>query len=95
MQLGVRWRAGDPPHRSVPPLLHPAIAAQEAEHPAASSWTLTWLEGRPRCALEDAVIVTLDAAGGVAVIDGSTASLSGHGAGGSPAAAEDDDDWLL
>jgi len=63
MQLGIRWRAGDPPHRSVPPELHDSITQQEARHPGASSWVLTWLEGRPRCALEDLVVVTLDASG--------------------------------
>ena len=93
MQLGVRWRAGDPPHRSVPPQLHHAIAAQEAEHPDAASWTLTWLEGRPRCALEDVVIVTLDAGGAVAVLDASTGSLTGRPTEGSSGA--EDDDWLL
>lgn len=63
MQLGARWRVGDPPHRSVPQPLHDMIAAQEAAHPGAVSWTLTWLEGRPRCALDDVALVTLDAAG--------------------------------
>ena len=29
MQLGSRWRVGDPPHRGVPPQLHAAIAAQD------------------------------------------------------------------
>ncbi|WP_240422988.1 Fe-S oxidoreductase [Leucobacter sp. wl10] len=60
MQLGARWAAGSPPHRGVPPELHRAIAEQEAAHPEAGSWTLTWLEGRPRCALDDLVIVTLE-----------------------------------
>lgn len=59
MQLGARWRAGDPPHRSVPSELHAEIAAQEAAHPDAGSWTLTWLEGRPHCALDELVTVTL------------------------------------
>lgn len=60
MQLGARWRVGDPPHRSVPASLHSAIQEQELAHPSAGAWTLTWLEGRPRCALDDLVVVTLD-----------------------------------
>ncbi|UOR03107.1 Fe-S oxidoreductase [Leucobacter allii] len=65
MQLGARWAAGSPPHRGVPAALHGEIAAQEAAHPRASAWTLTWLEGRPRCALDDAIVVTLDRSGAV------------------------------
>ena len=60
MQLGARWRVGDPPHRSVPPTLHDSIALQEAQHPGAASWTLTWLEGKPIAELDTGVIVTLD-----------------------------------
>lgn len=82
MQLGARWRVGDIPHRGVPPQLHGAIAEQEATYPAASAWTLTFLEGRPRCALDDLVIVTLTATGTVA-----SETL------GTPE-ADDDDDWL-
>ncbi|WP_125099217.1 Fe-S oxidoreductase [Leucobacter chromiireducens] len=65
MQLGARWRVGEPPHRGVPPELHDAIAAAEAAHPGSASWTLTWLEGRPRCALDELLVVTLDAGGSV------------------------------
>lgn len=87
MQLGARWRVGDPPHRSVPRSLHDSIAAQESRHPGAISWTLTWLEGRPRCALDNLVIVTLDAEGQPALISmGSEHST--------PGADADDDDWL-
>lgn len=87
MQLGARWRVGDPPHRSVPRGLHETIAMQEAAHSGAASWTLTWLEGRPRCALDNLVIVTLDTAGRPALISvGSEHS--------SPGADADDDDWL-
>lgn len=53
MQLGARWRCGEPPHRSVPSELHPIIAEHEAANPGAEAWTLTWLEGRPRLALDD------------------------------------------
>lgn len=79
MQLGARWRTGDPPHRSVPAALHPLIAQQEAEHPGAHSWTLTFLEGRPRCELDHLVVVGLDAAGVAKVLTESE---------------DDDDDWL-
>ena len=87
MQLGARWRVGDPPHRSVPLSLHEAIAAREDAHPGAVSWTLTWLEGRPRCALDDLEIVTLDETGlPVLLTADQEHSLSGTDA--------DDDDWL-
>lgn len=72
---------GTPPHPSVPVTLHAGIAAMEAAHPDASAWTLTWLEGRPRCLLDDVVIVTLDASGTVA-----TEALRGD--------EPEDDDWL-
>lgn len=65
MRLGARWRVGDPPHSSVPVSLHDAIAAQEAAHPGASAWTLTWLEGRPRLDLDELVTVALAATGEV------------------------------
>lgn len=67
MQLGVRWRYGEVPHRSVPAALHGPIARTEAEYAAqrvdATAWTLTWLEGRARCILgpldgQDDVLVT-------------------------------------
>lgn len=67
MQLGTRWAAGALPHRSVPALLHDAIAEQEAAHPTGTAWTLTWLEGRPRLDLDGLVLVTLDAHGEVSV----------------------------
>ncbi|QZY52075.1 Fe-S oxidoreductase [Leucobacter tenebrionis] len=95
MQLGARWRVGDAPHRGVPPLLHPVIAEQEEAHPDAGSWTLTWLEGRPRCALDDLVIVTLDTAGEPRVLPGSSGADHGAGARGTPDGIDDDDDWLL
>ena len=81
MRLGARWGAGAPPHPSVPEALHAEIAEQEIRHPEARSWTLTWLEGRPRCFLEGSVTVALDAAGVVTV-------ESLH------ATETEDDDWL-
>lgn len=84
MQLGARWRVGDPPHRSVPPTLHGAISEAERTHPGAVSWTLTWLEGRPRCELDDLALVTVTATGEI-----SSSQLQGAGG------EDDDDDWLL
>lgn len=80
MQLGTRWRVGQPPHASVPSTLLPLIEAAEQQHPAASAWTLTWLEGRPRCALDDLLIVSLD---GVEPLGSQADALD-----------DDDDDWL-
>lgn len=79
MQMGARWQAGDPPHRSVPAALHQEITRQEALHPAADSWTLTWLEGLPRCALDDTALLTLDG-GGHAMLEVQS--------------DDEDDDWL-
>lgn len=84
MQLGARWRSGETPHRSVPDSLHDEIATQEALHPRAEAWTLTWLEGRPRCALDDAVIISLTASGEV-LVEGELTDV---------ATDEADDDWL-
>lgn len=84
MRLGARWRVGDPPHPGVPEELHAEIATQDAAHPGAGSWTLTWLEGRPRCALDGLLVVTLSPDGDV-VLD----ALSSEGAG-----EDEDDDWL-
>ncbi len=101
MQLGARWRVGATPHRGVPRELYSEIQAQEAAFPAAESWTLTWLEGRPRCALDAFVVVGLDAAGGVtvtrpAVEAASPLQANGTGAATAVASADgdDDDDWL-
>lgn len=89
MQLGVRWRAGDPPHSSVPASLHEAIAEQESAHPTAHSWTLTWLEGRPRCELDDLVLIALGADGRISLGSDASPSVNNH-------LSDDgeDDDWL-
>lgn len=98
MQLGARWRAGEVPHRGVPPVLHTAIAEQEAAHPGAAAWTLTFLEGRPRCALDDAVTVSIDASGSVVVeaAQGLTPDRFSHDATAASLGIPDDadDDWL-
>lgn len=90
MQLGARWRVGDPPHPSVPRELHETIAEQEARHPTVDAWTLTWLEGRPRCALGDMVLVELDAAGAprVTTLEPWSADTPAMDDG------DDSDDWL-
>ncbi|QIM18456.1 Fe-S oxidoreductase [Leucobacter coleopterorum] len=83
MQLGARWRVGAPPHSSLPPELYAEIAEQEKKHPTADSWTLTWLEGRPRAALDDLVIVSVSAERQI-VVSSVRGSLP----------QDDDDDWL-
>ncbi|MEJ6489192.1 Fe-S oxidoreductase [Leucobacter sp. USCH14] len=101
MRLGARWQTGAPPHRSVPEELHAAIAEQEALHPAAQSWTLTWLEGRPRCVLDDVAFVALDVVGRVRTgpvrhdEEVADAARGRDAVGGdAPAADDDDDEWL-
>lgn len=57
MQLGTRWRAGEPPHASLPPAF--AAAAREVESRldpdalAGLRWTLTWRERLPWLELDD------------------------------------------
>lgn len=66
MKLGTRWGFGDPPPAAVPVSLHTAIGEAEGaagQAGAGTSWTLTWLEGRPIATLDDGTTVTLD--GGV------------------------------
>lgn len=87
MQLGARWQAGQPPHRGVPAELHGIIAELESAHPGAQSWTLTWLEGRPRCALQ-----CEPGCAGCAVQPEPVAVLADAPAAGDSDA--DDDDWL-
>ncbi|MBN9613711.1 MAG: Fe-S oxidoreductase [Actinobacteria bacterium] len=107
MQLGARWIAGQPPHRSVPAAMHAAIASAETAHAEAESWTLSWLEGRPVCELLSAagsvLVVSLGVGGEVMVsprADGSSAGTPGRvefetpGGGTATAGEEDDDDWL-
>ncbi|MBC9935337.1 MULTISPECIES: Fe-S oxidoreductase [unclassified Leucobacter] len=92
MQLGARWTVGAPPHRSVPAVLHEVIVEVEAEagRPNAS-WTLTWLEGRPRLSLEGELRLTLDGSGDPVHVAPGSASPLAHAL---PTIDEDDDDWL-
>ena len=75
MQLGTRWTFGTPtPARLTGPIVD-GIASVEAQirqlKVDASSWrwTVTWLEGRPLCELDDGTLVTVDANGVVTVTD--------------------------
>ncbi len=75
MQLGTRWTLGTtPPSRLSGPILA-GIVAVEAEIAQLSvdastwRWTLTWLEGRPVCELDDGTIITVDPAGSVTVTE--------------------------
>lgn len=99
MQLGARWLVGHAPHHSVPELLHATIAAREGVHPGAASWTLTWLEGRPVCTLDDLETVSLGPGGEILVSTRGGASADGADALSAPSAAgsdlaDEDDDWL-
>lgn len=106
MQLGSRWQLGSPPHPGVPELLHEAIRVAEAASAASApggSWTLTWLEGRPRVELIDASGTLL---ADIGVSATGVVSDRVHVRGSAPASAgpntatnstddEDDDDWLI
>lgn len=93
MQMGARWAVGNSPHRSVPPVLLPAIASLEQSNAGAGSWTITWLEGLPRLALDGELRLTLDETGAVSELtpptDGASPSDDS-----SYENDEDDDDWL-
>lgn len=99
MQMGARWQVGTAPHRSAPAGLRAVIADQERRFPNADSWTLTWLEGRPRATLDDLVEVSFDRHGSAVVRELGTAPGAGTASESQPAAgatpdADDDDDWL-
>ncbi|UOQ60935.1 Fe-S oxidoreductase [Leucobacter rhizosphaerae] len=98
MRMGARWVAGEAPHGGVPADLHPAIQEQEGVYPDADSWTLTWLEGRPRLVLDDLVEISIDASGATVVRAASGTLAAPAADGGGPAAPpnddDDDDDWL-
>lgn len=101
MQLGARWQVGNDPHRSVPPTLFDTITACEQAHPSAHAWTLTWLEGRPRLALDDLAEISVDAQGAVRVKDFTALPANAQESFGEDASLssvdddDDDDDWLL
>lgn len=87
MRLGARWPAGQTPHQSVPAELHHAIQLQESLHPSAQSWTLTWLEGRPRADLDGEVLLTMDDTGQVILVPRAGDAFAVD-------LAEPDDSWL-
>ncbi len=103
MRLGTRWRVGDDPPASLPPAIRDAVQATQQRltniNPAwgASSWTLTWLEGRAVCVLhgpgahgEQTFTVREQADGSAQVLDGALAQPH------SPYVPdEDDDSWLV
>ena len=103
MQLGSRWQAGDAPHPGVPELLHAAIDSAETEYPNGHSWTLTWLEGRPRVELLDSGAnllcdINVTPQGKVNVksarADEPENGSSTHAADSGIDTVDDDDDWL-
>lgn len=92
MQLGARWKVGDPPHPGVPAALHAAISETENASAAGASWTLTWLEGRPRVELLDAAgtpVAELRLGPDGSIEGGAEWDAAGGGA------DDDDDDWLV
>lgn len=98
MQLGARWQVGAKPHSGVPLAMYEAIAQAEAEHDSARSWTLTWLEGRPRAELfGDAPLalaeVVTDAHGHVRMV-GTRNAAPGQPTTPHTSTVDDDDDWL-
>jgi hypothetical protein len=71
MQLGTRWNVGETPSARLEPAVLDAIAAVEAELSDVDSsgwrWTLTWLEGRPVCQLDDGTTIRVAHDGAVIV----------------------------
>ena len=89
MQLGTRWPFGTTPPASVPAETRARVAALEATRAdgAGRTWTLTWLEGRPRCALDDVALLTLDHADRAILVEPVSGPAEAD-------ASDDDDDWL-
>lgn len=88
MRIGTRWPAGSEPPAGLPAALVDAIQEFESREfgdvravtaTAHAFWTLTWLEGRPVCQLENGPEFTIDSNGHV---QNSTAQQS------------ESDDWL-
>lgn len=105
MRVGSRWPVGGTPPAGLPAPLLDAVRAEEAQLPqdgdSAESWTLTWLEGRPRLALGRAgVELWVDSAGSVrrspSAPGGAVTAADGSLAANPEQLPEDDDDdWLL
>lgn len=65
MQLGTRWAVGSAGPASLSTEVRDTVAAYEAARGAEISgltWTLTWLEGRPRLELDDGTSVPVGVA---------------------------------
>ncbi|WGD36371.1 hypothetical protein [Lysinibacter sp. HNR] len=91
MRLGTRWLFGASPPNSLGADVVEAVRAVEhsrrAEIPDSADgipwfWTLTWLEGRPVCELDDGTRVIVSATGTIAI------TSSGEDD------EEDDDSWM-
>lgn len=74
MQLGTRWKSGDPAPNRLPEVVRDAVNSVDEEARAETGgtqdlwWTLTWLEGRPIAELDDGTIVTYSPESDSAVI---------------------------
>lgn len=88
MQIGSRWVAGASPHPGVPEHLYELIRTTEARHPNSTSWTLTWLEGLPVCALDDVAVISVGNDGQASLNMGLQRTMLDD------TDDDDDDDWL-
>jgi hypothetical protein len=74
IQMGTRWSVGDDAPSRLPQAVTDAIADVEGElaeqgvDTEAWNWTLTWLEGKPVCELDDGTLVTYDAEADEAIV---------------------------
>jgi hypothetical protein len=64
MQLGTRWSVGATPPANLPEAVLAAVAGVEKELSGTDTtqwrWTLTWLEGKPVCELDDGTVIRYD-----------------------------------
>lgn len=90
MQIGTRWRCGDPVPSAVPHVFAEGLRAAEAEARLSDGvWLLTWLEGRPVAEHSGGLHLVADAQGRAVPAD----AVGGAVAGGDGTEL-DDDDWL-
>lgn len=63
IQLGTRWSVGDDAPDRLPSAVADAVQDVEAElaeqgvDTESWNWTLTWLEGKPVCELDDGTVI--------------------------------------
>ncbi len=75
MQLGTRWTFGATPPERLAESIVEAIRKVEnvittlGVDASAWRWTVTYLEGRPICELDDGTLVEINAAGVVTITD--------------------------